>query len=366
MPPNETDAAAPSTAVAGVTADAPGAAPAVSVVMPAYNVAQYIGEALESVFAQTFKDFEVIVVNDGSPDTVELERVLAPYLARVVYLKQENGGVSAARNAAIRVARGGFVAHLDPDDLWEPDYLAAQLAEFERDPSTDVLYTDALVFGDAPEAGRRFMEWCPSEGEVTVEALFDERCHVMLSAVTARRDALVRAGLFDESLRCSEDFELWLRVLKSGGRIRYHRRVLARYRRHAASHTADPARLSRAVLLMLDKAEASLDLTPSELRALREMRARVRAGAALEEGKAALARGDVGAALAGLGAANAHRGSLKLSLVMLALRVAPRLVRAAYAARGRAARPAAAKLEDGGAARAAHAGEAKRDAHGTL
>jgi GT2 family glycosyltransferase len=350
VPPNETDAAAP----------------AVSVVMPAYNVAQYIGEALESVFAQTFKDFEVIVVNDGSPDTAELERALAPYLARVVYIRQENGGVSAARNAAIRAARAPFVAHLDPDDLWEPDYLAAQLAEFERDPSTDVLYTDALIFGDAPEAGRRFMEWCPSDGEVTVEALFEERCHVMC-AVTARREALLRAGLFDESLRCSEDFELWLRVLKSGGRIRYQRRVLARYRRHAASHTADPARLSRAVLLMLDKAEASLDLTPSELRALRGMRVRVRAGAALEEGKAALARGDATAALAALGAANAHLRSLKLSLVMLAVRVAPRLVRAAYAARGRSARRPAAKPQDGGvAARAAHAGETKRDAHGTL
>jgi GT2 family glycosyltransferase len=333
--------------------------------MPAYNVAQYIGAALDSVFAQTFQDFEVVVVNDGSPDTVELERALAPYLARVVYLKQENGGVSAARNAAIRAARGAFVAHLDPDDLWEPDYLAAQLAEFERDPSTDVLYPDALVFGDAPEAGRRFMEWCPSAGEVTIEALFEERCHVMC-AVTARREALVRAGLFDETLRCSEDFDLWLRVLKSGGRIRYHRRVLARYRRHAASHTADPARLARAALLMLDKAEASLDLTPPELRAMRAMRERVRAGAALEEGKAALARGDVTAALAGLGAANAHRRSLKLSLVMLAVRVAPRLVRAAYAARWRSARRRPAKLEDGGAARGAHAGEAKRDAHGTL
>ncbi len=334
--------------------------------MPAYNVARYIGATLESVFAQTFKDFEVIVVNDGSPDTVELERALAPYLARVVYLKRENGGVSAARNTAIRAARGRFVAPLDPDDLWEPDYLAAQLAEFERDPSTDVLYPDALIFGDAPEAGRRFMEWCPSEGDVTIEALFEERCHVMLSAVTARREALVRAGLFDESLRCSEDFELWLRVLKSGGRIRYQRRVLARYRRHAASHTADPARLARAVLRMLDKAESSLDLTPSELSALRGMRERVRAGAALEEGKAALARGDVTAALKGFRAANAHRGSLKLSLVMLAARVAPRVVRAAYAAWGRAARRRPANHQDGGAARAAHTGEAKRDAHGTL
>ncbi|MCA1621771.1 MAG: glycosyltransferase family 2 protein [Acidobacteria bacterium] len=361
MPPNDSAAVAPVSGVAAGAADGVGAAPAVSVIMPTYNVARYIGEALESVFAQTFKDFEVIVVNDGSPDTPELERVLAPYLSRIVYLKQENGGVSAARNAAIRAARAPLVAHLDPDDLWEPDYLAAQLEELGRDPSTDVLYPDALIFGDAPEAGRRFMEWCPSAGEVSVEALLEERCHVMC-AVTARRDALLRAGLFDEGLRCSEDFELWLRVLKSGGRIRYQRRVLARYRRHDASHTADPARLSRAVLRMLDKVETSLDLAPAELRALRGMRGRVRAGAALEDGKAALSRGDVGAALARLRAANAHQRSLKLSLVVLALRFAPGLARAAYAA----LRPRA-TLQDGGAGpRPTRAGEAKTDGHGTL
>jgi len=143
-----------------------GDAPAVSVIMPAYNVSQFISEALESVFAQTFKDYEVIVVNDGSPDTDELLRALAPYRGRIRYIEQENRGVSAARNAAIRAARGHYVAHLDPDDLWEPGYLAAQLAEFARDPSIDVLYPDALIFGDAPEAGRRFMDWCPSSGEV--------------------------------------------------------------------------------------------------------------------------------------------------------------------------------------------------------
>ena len=310
--------------------------PAVSVIMPAYNVARYIGEALESVFAQTFQNFEVIVVNDGSPDTEELERALAPYRPRVRYVVQENRGVSAARNAAIRAARGEFLAHLDPDDLWEPEYLAAQLAEFGREPATDVLYTDALFFGDAPEAGMRFMELCPSDGEVTAEALLAERCHVMC-AVVARRETLLRAGLFDESLRCSEDFDLWLRLLKSGGRIRYQRRVLARYRRHAGSHTADSARLSGAVLRVLDKAEGSLDLTPAERGALRGMRERVRAGDALREGKAAFFRGDVEAALAGLGAANAHYRSLKLSSVLLLMRHAPRLLRGAYAARERLA-----------------------------
>lgn len=309
-------------------------APVVSVIMPAYNVARFIAESLESVFAQTFEACEVIVINDGSPDTAELERALAPYRSRIRYIAQENRGVSAARNAGIRAARGIYVAHLDPDDLWEPDYLASQLSELERDTSIDVLYTDALIFGDAPEAGRRFMEWCPSEGEVTVESLLRQRCHVMCS-VTARRASLLKAGLFDEELRCSEDFELWLRVLKSGGRIAYQRRVLARYRRHGDSHTADTAWLGNSLLRVLDKVEGSLALTTVELEALREMRESVRADTALQEGKRAFFRGDAQAAVAGLRAANAHFKSKKLAFVMLFMRLAPRLLRRAYDVRER-------------------------------
>ena len=96
------------------------ATPRVSVIMPAYNVAAYIGETLESVFAQTYSDYEIIVVNDGSPDTPELERVLAPYSERIVYVTQENRGLSGARNTALKVARGEFIALLDSDDVWEP------------------------------------------------------------------------------------------------------------------------------------------------------------------------------------------------------------------------------------------------------
>src|SRR5947209_18801381 len=102
-------------------------APAVSVIIPAYNAAQYIGEALDSVFAQTFTDYEVIVVNDDSPDTAELERALAPYRERVVYIKQENRGPGGARNTAILKARGECVALLDSDDVWLPTFLAEQM-----------------------------------------------------------------------------------------------------------------------------------------------------------------------------------------------------------------------------------------------
>src|SRR5919198_1434145 len=96
-----------------------GSVPAVSVIIPAYRVTQYIAEALDSVLAQTFTDYETIVINDGCPETVALERVLEPYRERIIYLKQENRGPGAARNAGILAARSPLIALLDADDVWE-------------------------------------------------------------------------------------------------------------------------------------------------------------------------------------------------------------------------------------------------------
>ncbi len=304
-------------------------APAVSVIMPAYNSAPYIAEALDSVFAQTFKEFEVIVVNDGSPDTEELEKVLEPYRDRVVYLRQENRGVSAARNAAIRVARAPLVAMLDPDDLWEPDYLEVQVGMMHADPSLELLYPNALIFGDGEHAGRTYMEVNPSEGEVTFEGMVTQRCTVV-NYVIARRDAVVAAGWFDETLSRSEDFDLWLRILGRGGRIAYHRKVLARYRRHAGSLSSDPVLMRRDILRVLDKAAATLELTDAQRALLARERERFEAGMRLEEGKRAFERGDARAAAELISEANRVLGSRKLSLVLRLLRVAPGLLLRAY------------------------------------
>jgi glycosyltransferase involved in cell wall biosynthesis len=308
--------------------------PAVSVIMPAYQSAPYIAEALESVFAQTFKDFEVVVVNDGSPDTEELEKVLEPYRDRVVYLKQENRGVSGARNTAVRAARAPLVAMLDPDDLWEPEYLEVQVGMMRADPTLTLLYPNALIFGDGPKAGRTYMEVNTSEGEVTFEGLLTQRCTIV-NYVIARRDAVVAAGWFDETLSRSEDFDLWLRILCRGGRIAYHRRVLARYRRRAGSLSSDPVLMGRDILRVLDKAAATLELSDAQRQLLARERARFHAGVRLEEGKRAFERGDTRAALEGVEDANRVLRSLKLSLVLRLLRLAPGLLLRAYGLRGR-------------------------------
>ena len=109
-------------------------APLVSVIMPAYNTSLYIKEAVESVFKQTFDDFEMIVVNDGSSDTPQMEAELAPFMDRILYLKQSNRGSSGACNTAIRAARGRYIARLDSDDYWEPAYMEHQIRIDVRGP----------------------------------------------------------------------------------------------------------------------------------------------------------------------------------------------------------------------------------------
>ncbi len=172
-------------------------APLVSVIIPAYNVAAFISETLGSVLAQTFSDYEIIVINDGSPDTEALEHALEPYRDRIVYLKQENQGAGAARNAGLRVARGEYVAFLDGDDIWLSQLLHEQVALIESEPGFDLVYADAINFGDPFSAGRSSMETNPSSGEVTFEKLLCADCNVVTSAVVARREPIMRIGLFD-------------------------------------------------------------------------------------------------------------------------------------------------------------------------
>lgn len=308
--------------------------PLVSVIVPAYNVAEFIGDALNSVLAQTFSDNEIIVVNDGSPDTEALERALKPYLSRIVYLKQENRGVSAARNTGIRAARGSLLAFLDGDDIWLANYLEVQVKRIQADPTIDVLYPNVLMFGGSSEAGEEFMTNCPSNGPVTFESLLLQECNVSNCSI-ARRDAIVRAGLFDESLRSVEDFDLWLRVIKQGGRIAYHREVLARYRRRSGSLTADPIWLTRNILKVVEKVRDTMELTVSERATLERQYRHFHALLSLHEGKHAFFSGDTDRAINNLTEANQFFRKPKTAFTLMMLRISPRLLMLAYNLRDR-------------------------------
>ena len=144
----------------------PANSPKVSVIIPAYNIANYVAETLDSVNSQTFKDYEVIVINDGSPDSIEFEKVLKPYFESIIYLKSVNIGAGAARNIAIEHSRGELLAFLDGDDVWLPKFLESQVNFLEKN-SFDLVYADADLFGDSRLAGKTYMQTSPSVGEAT-------------------------------------------------------------------------------------------------------------------------------------------------------------------------------------------------------
>lgn len=214
--------------------------PAVSVIVPCYKVTEYIPEALDSLRAQTFRNFEIILINDGCPDTANLERALEPYRGEILYLRQENTGPAGARNRGIMAARSPLIAFLDADDIWEPTYLEAQTGILRDRPEVDVLYPNAVFFGAGTWSGRNFMDMFPSAGEPTFQSILSGQCSVFYGAVV-RREALMRVGLFDaeRTLIGVEDLDLWLRLAKAGAKFGYHRQPLVRYRLHAGSLSDD-------------------------------------------------------------------------------------------------------------------------------
>jgi GT2 family glycosyltransferase len=298
----------------------------VSVIIPVYDAAKFIAGALDSVFAQTFLDYEVIIINDGSVDTEELEAVLEPYRTRIVYLKQENGGPGKARNYGILSAQGEYVAFLDSDDRMLPEYLETQLRLFEKDHSLDLVYSDLALEGDSPLSGKTFMETCPSMGQPTFDAVLTLKCRIPTSAVVARKQALLDAGLFDESLVRAEDYDLWLRLAHLDKKIGYQRKVLGVRRIHSAALSANLPDMLIATMHVLKKLERNLQLTDQSRTLLKATLMRVCAYHDLEQGKRFLASGNSSDALASLRKANEVLPNPKLRLVALGLRYVPSLV----------------------------------------
>lgn len=300
--------------------------PIVSVVIPAYNSAPFIGETLDSVFNQSFTAFEVIIVNDGSPDTIDLERVLEPYMTRICYIKQKNLGAAAARNEGLRAANGELIAFLDSDDLWLPEYLDQQL-KFLREQECDLVCADALVFGDAPDAGGTYMEnlmaTAPPTGTVSFLDLVSGERSLITSGVITRRDLIFKVGLFDEALRNAQDFDLWLRLAHAGARLMYHRRVLVRYCTRANSLTGDEINSLVRELRVLDKIQHSYNLSSEERAKVSPVMRNRQALLQFELGKHLVARGDIGPARTAFSKADRSRRSWKTQTAIWFSRLAP-------------------------------------------
>jgi glycosyltransferase involved in cell wall biosynthesis len=302
------------------------ATPKVSVIIPSYKTAHFMAACLDSVFAQTYQDLEAIVVNDGSPDTPELEKVLAPYLdrypGRLVYIKQENKRAAGARNNAIRNARGEYVAFLDSDDTWMPDHLANQMKLFSDDPSLGLTYSNGLV--GMPGQEREFMQRCPSHGEATFSSLLVERCQIPISTVVARRDAIMKAGMFDESLLRCDDYDMWVRTAFHGAKIAYTRKIQARMPvGRPGSLSQSRARMAEGYSTILEKYKISLPLQGADREAVEKRAAQIRARYCLEEGKNKLGQREFGEARTLIAEANNYFRKSSLSLTLFGLKIAP-------------------------------------------
>jgi GT2 family glycosyltransferase len=241
----------------------------VDVVIPCYNVERCLERALESVLTQTFRDFRLYVINDGSTDGTA--RILEKYSSRGVFSYQARSGPAAARNSAIRTSRSPFVAFLDADDEWLPHKLEHQIAFLKQDPAIGLICS-----GCAPnEQGRLGTSYSttanlPKSGRLFEQLVRD--CFVSTPTVVVRRECLEQVGLFDESLLVSEDFNLWLRIA-ARWKIAVVPEVAAiRYTRpDSLSSSTDPeVRLQNGVAA-LEKLTAFLpELSSREQRALKK------------------------------------------------------------------------------------------------
>lgn len=311
----------------------PSRSPQVSVIIPAYNASQCIAEALASVFAQTFNNYEVIVVNDGSPDSEELESVLAQNWSRIKYIKQDNRGAASARNTALKVAMAPFVAFLDADDVWLPQFLEEQVQFIGSDGGSDLVYTDAYLFGDPSFEGVTYSATAPSRGRVNSESLLNLRCNVITSGVLARTALILAVGMFDERLRRAHDFDLWLRLARSGARLSYQRKVLLRHRVVMSGLSGDAVSRCKRAVEVFQHIRANHDLTTRERELVDKTLRRLRGDLALEIGKARLMKKDFVDALDSFKEAKSLRRSWKLVIVCLGLRIAPNLLWRVYQAR---------------------------------
>ena len=190
--------------------------PQVTVIIPAYNAGRTITAALESVFAQTFRDFDVIVVDDGSTDDTAVR--VTEWGERVTYIHRENGGPASARNEAVRHARSPLIAFLDADDVWLPRKLERQVAYFARYPETGMLHSAAIVSRTPTQAVLDTVDAAPIDalGEPPANVfcdLFHTRLEINTLTVMARRDVVTELGGFDERRELHvEDWDLWLRI----------------------------------------------------------------------------------------------------------------------------------------------------------
>jgi len=199
--------------------------PTVSVIIHTYNNEKFIAETVESVLNQTYKDYEIIVVDDGSVDGTR--ETLMPYMQKIRYHYKENGGIASAKNAGINLSQSEFVAFLDHDDLWVPDKLQLQMECFKENPLLGLVYAKYTSFRDGKELRTK-----PEKGYsgwIFKELL--AKSFIQTSTVVVKKKCLNAVGPYDESFSLGDEYDMFLRISKKF-QCGFVNKGLTRYRVH--------------------------------------------------------------------------------------------------------------------------------------
>jgi glycosyltransferase involved in cell wall biosynthesis len=221
-----------------------GLMPLVSVVIPTYNSADFLIEAVDSVLGQTWRDFEIIVVDDGSTDGTH--ESVRRYDDEVRYFYKKNGGPSSARNMGVKQARGRYVAFLDSDDVWEPEKLGVQMRFASEHPEIKLICTDSALMGPRGSRQRKLK----SDLLGNLFPILYSNSFIRTSTVLMEKACFQTVGYFDERYRSAEDYDLWLRVAKRYP-IAYINQPLVRYRKHEDNVSLDKITLRHNALTVL-------------------------------------------------------------------------------------------------------------------
>lgn len=308
--------------------------PAISIIIPNYNTAEFIAETLDSVLAQTFTDYEVIVINDGAPDTEELKKVLEKYYERIIFVdKFENTGTSPTRNFAVTLTRGDYVCFLDADDIWMPTFLE-ELFAFLHQNNFGMVYADTEMFGVGYRAGESFLNYNPPQGEVSRRTLIEGKCIILPSGSLIKKSEFEKTGGFDPKVLRTEDFDLWMRMIFQGTRIGFLRKILFKFRIRPGSGSGDSLQRIERCMIVWQILQKKLEFTEEENVIVNRNIEMERAGLLRAKGRlfineknwseAKKVFREARAVAAELGLPLKHR--LKLSAVILLLTLSPELL----------------------------------------
>ncbi len=229
--------------------------PRVSVIVPAYNAAPFLRDALESVLRQTYADWEVVVVDDGSTDRTKdvVEACIPAFDGRLRYVYQENRGCAAARNTAIAVSSGELIALLDADDIWLEKRLESGVRVLDEHPEVGLVHAQVIridpegnIIGKPPLPPEKYLS-----GRIA-QHIYARRAHLLVPTVLFRRCCVDAAGNFDESFRATEDRDLWFRIARSFD-VAYLNEVVAHYRVLPDSLSRDWERSRISQIQLLEK-----------------------------------------------------------------------------------------------------------------